>query len=712
MTNREVVAALLERLGKPWSLVRSVPDRPGHDRRYALDGSKLAALGWRNRTAVRRRPRHDDRLVPGQRGVVARREVRRLGRLLRAPVRIAPGRWRPRGLGAGPNPRADGCGSRSPAPAAGSAGPSSPRSRTRRSPASPVRSPGIARRSTSTLPTTIHALLDRDRPEAVIHAAAWTDVDGCAREPELARRRNAEAVHVLAEATAARDIDLVHVSTNEVFDGRRTDGRGYGAGRPDEPDQSVRLVEARRRDRSPRRPIAGRKARLGIVRTAWLYGPPGNDFPSKILAAAERARAAGEPLRVVADEFGSPTFTHDLAEAIVELLGSGDVGGIHHVVNGGIASRATWARELFRQAGLEVDIEEVPASTWAAGIDAAGLGRPRADAASRRRAAPAVAATPSPTTCPALLRQRAAQPAARPASIERDRPSVARSTASGSARSPRHADARGSFRELWRASAFPTLTSAETGAPAGPSHASSRPTCRRRPAGVLRGLHYHRRQLDYWVVASGRAFVALVDVRPLLDGSGDRPIVETRELAADDWVVIPAGVAHGFLALEPLDLLYLVTNEFDGSRRARVRLGRPGGRRSVAARRRRRPTAGRSSPTATARTPRSRSWWPASARSEAGASPHPRRTGPRTATPPVTAFRTRRARWGHARRDHPAIVPGRSAATLPMHSSDPQVDRSGAHLRKSAFAVVLAIVAAARRLRRRSPPPRRARRRS
>ena len=51
MTNRDVIAALLERLGKPWSLVRSVPDRPGHDRRYALDGSKLAALGWRNRTS-------------------------------------------------------------------------------------------------------------------------------------------------------------------------------------------------------------------------------------------------------------------------------------------------------------------------------------------------------------------------------------------------------------------------------------------------------------------------------------------------------------------------------------------------------------------------------------------------------------------------------------------------------------------------------------
>jgi dTDP-4-dehydrorhamnose 3,5-epimerase len=82
---------------------------------------------------------------------------------------------------------------------------------------------------------------------------------------------------------------------------------------------------------------------------------------------------------------------------------------------------------------------------------------------------------------------------------------------------------------------------------------------------VLRGLHYHRRQLDYWVVVSGSALVALVDVRPLIEGSGDRALVETRRLAADDWVVIPAGVAHGFLALESLGLLYLVTNEFDNT---------------------------------------------------------------------------------------------------------------------------------------------------
>jgi dTDP-4-dehydrorhamnose 3,5-epimerase len=128
----------------------------------------------------------------------------------------------------------------------------------------------------------------------------------------------------------------------------------------------------------------------------------------------------------------------------------------------------------------------------------------------------------------------------------------------------RHADGRGAFRELWRASAFPTLTPPETGAPVGSEPRFVQANVSTSAAGVLRGLHYHRRQLDYWVVGTGRAFVALVDVRPVMAGRG-AAVVETRELVADEWVVIPAGVAHGFLALEPLDMIYLVTNEFDGS---------------------------------------------------------------------------------------------------------------------------------------------------
>jgi dTDP-4-dehydrorhamnose 3,5-epimerase len=129
----------------------------------------------------------------------------------------------------------------------------------------------------------------------------------------------------------------------------------------------------------------------------------------------------------------------------------------------------------------------------------------------------------------------------------------------------RHGDSRGAFRELWRASAFPRLDPSETGAPAGTEPTFVQANLSTSAPGVLRGLHYHRRQLDYWIVGSGRAFVALVDVRPVANGTGPRAVVETRELAADEWVVIPTGVAHGFLALEPLELVYLVTNEYDGS---------------------------------------------------------------------------------------------------------------------------------------------------
>ena len=110
--------------------------------------------------------------------------------------------------------------------------------------------------------------------------------------------------------------------------------------------------------------------RLAIVRTSWLHGPPGNDFPAKIAAAAIRARAAGEPLRVVGDEIGSPTYAPDVAEAIVELIGEdelcpeSELARYHHLVNRGRASRAEWAREVLRATAIDVQVEEVPASTW------------------------------------------------------------------------------------------------------------------------------------------------------------------------------------------------------------------------------------------------------------------------------------------------------------------------------------------------------------
>lgn len=215
-------------------------------------------------------------------------------------------------------------------------------------------------------PESIGRLLDRDRPEIVIHAAAWTDVDGCARDPDLAMRRNGDAVRVVAEATETRDIDLIQISTNEVFDGRPPSdppGRGY---RPTDAPAPINAYGRSKLagERYAEAAYTGSDRGLWVVRTAWLFGPPGDDFPSRILAAAERATASGEHLRLVADEFGSPTYTHDVSEAIIDIIAEDASPGIHHVVNAGAASRMDFAEEVLRQVGVHVQTEPIMAADW------------------------------------------------------------------------------------------------------------------------------------------------------------------------------------------------------------------------------------------------------------------------------------------------------------------------------------------------------------
>jgi dTDP-4-dehydrorhamnose reductase len=238
-------------------------------------------------------------------------------------------------------------------------------------------------------PASAERLVAAHRPDLVIHTAAWTDVDGCARDPDLAMRRNGVATGELARALAARGAAMIVISTNEVFDGRRTDGRGFEP--TDEPApgnaygrsklEGERLAREafdalgpefeRAATADPETNVPDRHApALAIVRTSWLFGPPGADFPKKILAAARRAREAGETLSLVDDEFGCPTYSFDLAEAIAGLVASeaaqatGEIRGIHHLTNSGHASRAQWAREVLRLAGVEVPTRDVPLSTW------------------------------------------------------------------------------------------------------------------------------------------------------------------------------------------------------------------------------------------------------------------------------------------------------------------------------------------------------------
>ena len=230
-------------------------------------------------------------------------------------------------------------------------------------------------------------LVGRDRPNVVIHAAAWTDVDGCARDPGLAMRRNGTAAGEMAQACASNGTAMIALSTNEVFDGLRTDGRPYAATDLPSPANAYGAAKlageqlAREAFRATGNDFAAAALMapgtrptatppLAIVRTAWLFGRPGADFPAKILAAAERSRAENRTLDLVSDEFGCPTYATDLAAAIARLVelagrkGWNVVGGIHHVVNGGHASRAEWAREVLRLAGVSVPTRDMPMSKW------------------------------------------------------------------------------------------------------------------------------------------------------------------------------------------------------------------------------------------------------------------------------------------------------------------------------------------------------------
>src|SRR5574342_209756 len=152
------------------------------------------------------------------------------------------------------------------------------------------------------------------QPEWVVHTAAATDVDGCEREPKLAMAVNAEGTRRVAEGCRRVGAGLVYLSTDYVFDGRK--GAPYSEGDPPAPLNAY-----------GRSKLAGEQAtrevalRWTIVRTAWLYGIHGKNFVKTILGKA----AAGEPLRVVDDQVGSPTHAADVAEAVALLLGQGRI---------------------------------------------------------------------------------------------------------------------------------------------------------------------------------------------------------------------------------------------------------------------------------------------------------------------------------------------------------------------------------------------------
>lgn len=179
-------------------------------------------------------------------------------------------------------------------------------------------------------------------PEMVIHCAAMTNVDGCAADPDAAFRINAFGTQNVAHACLRCNAEMVYISTNEVFDGR--------AERPYREDDRPNPINPYASSKRTGEQMAARYLKTGlyIVRTAWVFSSGGNNFPAKIIAAAD----AGKPLRVVTDEVSNPTYAPDLAEAIAKLIKT-RVYGIYHFTNAGYCSRFDFAQEVLRFSGRE-----------------------------------------------------------------------------------------------------------------------------------------------------------------------------------------------------------------------------------------------------------------------------------------------------------------------------------------------------------------------
>ena len=171
--------------------------------------------------------------------------------------------------------------------------------------------------------------------DLVVNAAAWTDVDGCASDPDRAMRLNGDAPGHLAAAAERSAAGFIQISTNEVFSGRDRDRYDEGA--------DPHPINAYGRSKlAGERAVTRAHPGATVVRTAWIHGGP-RSFPVKIRAAAERAAAAGEPLRVVADEIGNPTPADQLADRIARLATLPDPPRVVHLAGEPAASRFDWA---------------------------------------------------------------------------------------------------------------------------------------------------------------------------------------------------------------------------------------------------------------------------------------------------------------------------------------------------------------------------------
>ncbi len=193
----------------------------------------------------------------------------------------------------------------------------------------------------------VRSAVDRTRPDWLVLAAAYTDVDGCESHQELAFSVNRDgAVHV-AKAAKQAGARMLFLSSDYVFDGTKTSPYETGDARNPQSVYGRSKAEAEVR-------LLELLPEVCIVRTSWLFGMGGKCFPDTILKLA----TSRPSLDVVNDQRGCPTYTVDLAKAIIHLCRKGAT-GIVHVTNAGDCTWFEFAREIVKSAGLATEVRPV-----------------------------------------------------------------------------------------------------------------------------------------------------------------------------------------------------------------------------------------------------------------------------------------------------------------------------------------------------------------
>jgi dTDP-4-dehydrorhamnose reductase len=174
----------------------------------------------------------------------------------------------------------------------------------------------------------VMSMVQSQRPDLIINTGAYTAVDKAESEPEAAERANTTGPHNLAVAAGATGARLLHLSTDFVFDGMAS--RPYGTDAPTNPQSTYGRTKWGGEE-AVRRALPDKSV---VLRTAWVYAAQGNNFVRTML----RLMAAKGAVRVVADQIGTPTAAHSLAEVIWVLAARPDVSGTYHWTDAGVAS--------------------------------------------------------------------------------------------------------------------------------------------------------------------------------------------------------------------------------------------------------------------------------------------------------------------------------------------------------------------------------------